>query len=695
MGGPHTNRLTKFVGSVPFATMLVVMLALGLAPTLLLGKLFVEQSLKDVRFAQRELHGLAYLRPSWSAYQLSAAHRAGAHVAPDVIARLRAEAEAKDGLFDTAAASRQVLESIARTSSLADMARLRRATDGLITRIGDQSNLILDPDLDTYYLMDVTLLKARALADAMDELGASAAGDDMARRDLARAMNQLRKSVRLAIEGNPDKSIERGVVPRRLATLDQAAQAYLAHPSRPAWQALDEAHLHFWEAAANDLDRLLRARVDRLMRNLYVNLAFSIALLASVLGLAWLLIRTLSGAVWQLTRRIVALSERDFDSAVPGVEMRNEIGIIARALNDLAAVAKERQLLEARLAAESEQASRELAATVRRVEAENAELLARIMEQQRAARESERRAVASLARDLEAQITGLVGTARSAVQQLNSTAMIMANDARTSQSRSALATSAAHEIRDAVNSVAPTIIEIAGQLKRLRGQSEEGRVIAESAIARVDATNARMAEFEAATDRIDSMQSMIASVARKTNLLALNASIEAARAGELGRGFMVVAGEVKALANSTREATADIATEIAEIRKCNRSVVTAFQQLVDQIRRLSDSSRAISGGIADQSSRVLSLEQAIAVADSKIAELSASIEEADRAAATASGSARGIAKTLGAVGGQLETLDGAIAQFTSGVQSAQTSEAAGDAEPVRPPRLAAMGMSRR
>jgi methyl-accepting chemotaxis protein len=91
--------------------------------------------------------------------------------------------------------------------------------------------------------------------------------------------------------------------------------------------------------------------------------------------------------------------------------------------------------------------------------------------------------------------------------------------------------------------------------------------------------------FEEFSSDVGQLLNTIQNVAEQTNLLALNAAIEAARAGEHGRGFAVVADEVRGLAVRTRQATEEIRKVISELRQVSASAVTAMQGSVERANR--------------------------------------------------------------------------------------------------------------
>ncbi len=168
-----------------------------------------------------------------------------------------------------------------------------------------------------------------------------------------------------------------------------------------------------------------------------------------------------------------------------------------------------------------------------------------------------------------------------------------------SQHTTSMATSV-HQMVSTINEISESTAVAANGVQQAADNARTGRTVVESTIAQIeelsstlDHSQQSIASLNTNVDQIGGAVVIIQEIAEQTNLLALNAAIEAARAGEQGRGFAVVADEVRALASRTHQSTEEIANVVANIQKQMATVVTDIDQCTSQGNQTKSSSQEL------------------------------------------------------------------------------------------------------
>ncbi|WP_290435241.1 methyl-accepting chemotaxis protein [Aeromonas caviae] len=173
---------------------------------------------------------------------------------------------------------------------------------------------------------------------------------------------------------------------------------------------------------------------------------------------------------------------------------------------------------------------------------------------------------------------------------------------------------ALNELSSTADSVARHANDSASFTEAANGQAASSRKVVGSASAsvvalidEVDLAAAKVLEMQEDAQQIGSVLGVIGGIAAQTNLLALNAAIEAARAGEQGRGFAVVADEVRALAARTQNSTAEVGSMLSRLTQGVAEAVVAMEQTKRSCQAAADTTGQVTGGLDTMADAVVQI----------------------------------------------------------------------------------------
>ena len=219
-----------------------------------------------------------------------------------------------------------------------------------------------------------------------------------------------------------------------------------------------------------------------------------------------------------------------------------------------------------------------------------------------------------------------------ATGQLQTTAQAMSATADRTAQRSTAVAVAAEQTSANVQTVASATEQLSMSIRQISEQVAYSTRIADQAVKVTELTTSRVTGLTVAAQEIGQVLTMITEIASRTNLLALNATIEAARAGDAGKGFTVVAQEVKSLAHQTATATDHIARQVADIRNATAEAVEAIGGICETIANINEVSASISAAVEEQGAATAEIVRSIEQAAGGTQEVSANIADVQQVA---------------------------------------------------------------
>jgi len=509
--------------------------------------------------------------------------------------------------------------------------------------VADDYGLMLDPEPDSFYLIDAVVNK---LPGALESLGQSRARgtailtkkeiSEQQKIEMAALLAQIDSQMRLykiglekAMRGEARDKLagagdELGAAVKEVTDVirqDIISASFATDPKAYfdlTTRTIDKGYDKIFTLMLPTISSLIDARITRMTRTMVLDFASVAALLAIAMWL-WL------GAYFAIVEQIGRFSAEarrmaagDLTARVPETT-RDEMSLLVRSFNDMADAfaALIRKTREG--ADRVTQASQEMARSASEISV---------------ASQQEADAASSMAASVEQMTVGITHISSSADDAGN----VATEAGRLSDEGAAVVTRVVSEVRGVADAVAQAA-EVVEELGRH-------------------------------SDEISKIVGVIKEVADQTNLLALNAAIEAARAGEQGRGFAVVADEVRKLAERTAKSTQEITTMIEAIQRGTRSAVDSMKTGVERVEQgvgLTEeagvSMQAIHRGAGQVTQAVTDISMALREQSSAATELAQRVEQIAQMAEETSASVADNAGTARHLEALAEELQAEIRHF--------------------------------
>ncbi|MEM8836588.1 MAG: methyl-accepting chemotaxis protein [Pseudomonadota bacterium] len=466
----------------------------------------------------------------------------------------------------------------------------------------------------------------RAMADLVSRVGLTA-GEEATLGDIDAVQSRTNPLVSeiIALTGNGENEKAKALLMNEVSELFSD------------WLASINRFIDSKERSNQQIGATVSASVQNYSLTAYTALAIA-GLLTLVAGV--IVGRSITRPIGQLVSVMGQLASGNLKTEVDGADRQDEIGSMARAVEVFKTNMIETERL--RTAQDDEQQAR--ADRQERIE----------------------KAIAEFEQTSETVLSSVLGAA----QGMKGSASSLASSSEKAMAQAETVSRASEEASQNVQTVAGAAEELSASVNEISGQVARSAEMSRNATTKAQATQATVQALAERAQQIGQVVKLISDIAEQTNLLALNATIEAARAGEAGKGFAVVASEVKQLAEQTAKATGQISEEISAVQEATGASVSSIEEIASEINQLDEIAATIAAAVNQQGSASDEIARNVQQAAQGTGEVTSGLVHVREVSKANSESSAEALNASEAMNRQVDEIKGSIASFLNKIRAA-------------------------